>query len=247
VGGVSITSPLQVSGLVAWYDFSDAATLFTDTARTTPVASDADVIKGVTDKSGNGYHVTEATDGPAYKVNIQNGLSVSRYDGNNDTLSNTAFSDFGDAYTVFAVATFALAGAADAGQAILEVSTGTINTGFLLWHDTTIKWRGIGAAQYTTGTGDVRDGSWNVWTGMLTSGTQQIRLLKNGTQVGTDTAYTAPNPNTLNRLDLAHIIAGGFYLNGDIAEVAIYNAVLSDAHRDGVESYLGTKWNITVA
>lgn len=91
VSAVAAFSPTQISGLVAWYDFSDAATLYTDSARTTLVTADGDPIGGVTDKSNNGYHAIQSTGSlrPTYKSNIQNGKSVARSDGG-DCLVATA-------------------------------------------------------------------------------------------------------------------------------------------------------------
>lgn len=43
-----------------FYDFTDAANLFTDSARTTPVAIATDLIGSATDLSGNGYHAAQA-------------------------------------------------------------------------------------------------------------------------------------------------------------------------------------------
>lgn len=83
VRGGSVTppfSPTDITGLKLWIDFSDADTLFTD-AGSTPVSSDGDAIYQANDKSGNGFHAVMATeaDRPAYKTNVQNGKSVSRY------------------------------------------------------------------------------------------------------------------------------------------------------------------------
>lgn len=73
--------PTDIDGLIAWYDFSDADTLFTD-AGVTKVENDGDAIYRVNDKSGNGYHANQATlsKRPLYKTGIQNGLSVGRAD-----------------------------------------------------------------------------------------------------------------------------------------------------------------------
>lgn len=96
-------SPLVLSPSL-WLDFSDASTLYTDSSRTTLVASDGDVIGGVTDKSGSGKHFTQ-TDGTAkglYKTNQQNGKSCIRFDGVNDYLSNASFA-LSQPFSVFLV------------------------------------------------------------------------------------------------------------------------------------------------
>jgi hypothetical protein len=76
-----------LASLVAWWDFGDATTLFTD-AGTTPVASDADAIYQANDKVGTA-HLVQATLGarPLYKTGIQNGKSICRFDGSDDGIA----------------------------------------------------------------------------------------------------------------------------------------------------------------
>lgn len=56
----------------AWYDISDISTLFQDSTFTTPVTADGQSVGGVKDKSGNNYHLKQATAGsrPVYRANV---------------------------------------------------------------------------------------------------------------------------------------------------------------------------------
>jgi len=91
---VSPPNPLQIFGsnLKGWYAAWDAATLFTDTARTTPVSADGNAVAGWADKSGNGNHLQQATAGNRglYKTAIQNGRSVLRLDGVDDFINGVS-------------------------------------------------------------------------------------------------------------------------------------------------------------
>lgn len=93
--GISVPSgaggfnPLSISGLVAWYEFTDPTTMFTD-AGATLVSADGQSIYQINDKSGNGRHLTQATaaNRPLYKTGIlPSGRSIGRFDGTNDSMA----------------------------------------------------------------------------------------------------------------------------------------------------------------
>lgn len=70
-------NPKSISGLAAWWDFNDAATVTVSTG-----------ISAVTDKSGNGRTLTQNTTNnrPAWTANSVNGKYAAVFDGSNDTL-----------------------------------------------------------------------------------------------------------------------------------------------------------------
>lgn len=74
----------------AWYDPSDLSTMWKDTAGTTPVTSDGDLVARIDDKSGNGFHATQSTEAarPLYKTS--GGLHWLELDGSDDVLSSGA-------------------------------------------------------------------------------------------------------------------------------------------------------------
>lgn len=241
---VPIFSPTSVSGLVAWYDFFSPGSLWKDTARTVSVGVDADVILGVTDKSGAGNHLSEATNGPAYKVNIQNGKGVARFDGTNDVLTTT-IATFATA-TVFAIVVpRALSISARYRVATTDVAGPDLEiwdiSGNNVFRAGTYNQFTVGSFQAPTfdpttavvGTPDVLamkyDGS-EVW------------LLRNGTK--TTSTYAGGNFSTSSTLCIGHL-NGGQFLNGDIGEVLVFNSGLSVANINLIGNYLATKWGTT--
>jgi hypothetical protein len=57
---------------------------------------------------------------------------------------------------------------------------------------------------------------------------------------------TVSTANSTNDLTIGRLPSGANdFLNGDIAELIIYNAALSDTDREAVETYLLAKWGIT--
>lgn len=82
-------SPAALSGLIAWYDPSDLTSLFQDAAMSVPVVADGDPVGAVLDKSGNGYHLTQATANGRPTYRSSGGTSWIEGDGVDDQLQGS--------------------------------------------------------------------------------------------------------------------------------------------------------------
>lgn len=80
----------------AWYDPGDLGTLFQDAAGTVPVTAPGDPVGYMADRSGNGYHVTQATASarPVLRQDTQ-GRTYLDFDGADDALSAGDVLDLG--------------------------------------------------------------------------------------------------------------------------------------------------------
>jgi len=83
--------------LQAWWTVDDPATLFQNSALSTPAVADTDPIGGIADKSGNSRPLLQATAGarPQLKLALAAGRPVARFDGVDNFLQTANF----DRYT----------------------------------------------------------------------------------------------------------------------------------------------------
>ncbi len=232
-GSVAVFAPTSIAGLRVWADFSDITTLFQDSAGSTPVASDGDVIGKFTDLSTNNNHGTQAVTAnkPIYKTNIKNGKSVSRYAG--DAL------DTPDALNLSALSLF-----------IVLKDTSNLNTFAHLTSPSTLYFglSNTGTQKFEVFAG----GAWRV--GAATISNSNFYLVDYLIASGDLRTYVN---GTIDMTSTAAVTLGGTYslqiggrsddisdMTGDIAEVLLYDSVLSDANRQLVETYLNTKWAV---
>lgn len=256
VGGTSIDAfaPLGVSGLVAWYDFSDASLLFTD-AGTTPVSADGDAIYQANDKSGNGYHISQAAAGnrPLYKVATKGGRSTALFDAN-DVLASTAagigalVSGSDKAYAVFAVAktpasaanndlvTWALVAGGSAFISPLEVEV-TTSLARVMKRDTA----GLNLSVASTTT--LSASTWYQFS-TLHTGTA-VSLYVNGAT--TTLAGTAQDVGvtTTDRFSVGAYDTTTDPWLSNIAEVVVYNTPPAAANHNLIGNYLAYKYGLT--
>lgn len=232
--GSAAFSPSDIAGLQEWW--KGDGTLWQDSARTTPASADGDPVGAWDDASGNGRNATQATAGarPSLQTAELNGLPVVRFVAASSTrLTFTAHTGF-SAISIFGVVKRAATSGdhtvLSLGKTLIRIDQ-TVN-GNLEWYpdtDTTV----IDAQ-------DVADTDWHLIAVLQSSTDYEIRLdlaSVTGTTVVVDPA---------DRTDAIGSFEGGvlWFMDGDIAELLVYDSDLSDADRDAVEGYLNAKWGL---
>ena len=233
----TVWMPTSISGLVSWYDFADITTLYTDSARTTPVAADNDLIGGVTNKSTDARHLSgSGVTRPSYKANIQNGKSVARYDGG-DVLTLTAAAL--SAFTVFVV----FKATANSTRGVFEYrASGSV--GFRIHNDySSSTWETT--ITYYSGAGEGLNrklASLSLPTSYL------VDVFKSNTTARRNGADATLSSATAGWVTTAYGLvgqmAGYASLAGDIAEIILYDSLLSAGNVSKVEAYLNAKWAV---
>lgn len=227
------------SDLVAWYDFTDASTLFTDTARTTPVANDGDAIAGVTDKGPNGWHLNQATGSlcPLYKTGIIGPQPVARFDNVDDYLETVSADPTTPFSEVTVVAVFTRLDVV-AYHAIADFTAGT-NNRLAVWGSTAT---GNNAAIDTgTGAGRVFTTWDNPGAGPLimiadaSSTNDVIHIYGDGPLVKTqNTATSILDSGAGVHYTVGNNAGHAVPLGADLAMLALFAHVLSDVERNTI-------------
>lgn len=233
-------TPTSISGLLGWYDFSTATSnLWTDTGRTTPVTSDGDRIKGVTDKSGAGNHLSQATTGPVYKTAIQNGLSIARFAlAVNEWLDTPSFT-VPASYTAFIVANRVDTAAE---HRLLDCDDGGSNRFFQCRYKngaTSAEYVGITGGVTTTTATTSAAGTFDVLTFRGETLVHRDLYVNGSVTVG---GTGQANGSGTQFLRVGAPQSGTTYHKGDIGCVLFYNSALGATDRGNVEAYLKTKW-----
>lgn len=204
------------------------------------------------DISTNGYHATQATAAfrPSIQTGILNGRQVRRFDGTNDYLVATSLPLTAISFTVFLV-----------GKHATKPWTGNINNDLQAYLDTGISGSSgwilntepfvaagrIGFAAYPSSSSVGRIGADNTYQVLCAR-----RVQGGANSVAINGSITADG-NTLNWVrNSVGLYYGAWnnagtirrYLNGDLAEIIIYDTALSTTDRNNVEAYLSTKYAI---
>lgn len=260
--------PTDISGLKLWLDASVG--LFDATSGGSAVTTDGSSVARWEDQSGNGVHATQATSAnrPVLKTAIKNSKNVLRFDGSNDFLENvsTAFQGLTDLTMVTVSAPnininsetfYGIAGIAFTTNARVMMHYGGTSVGIAgEGTDPRYTWLCVfsgsnaerEASAFET---NINSGTFSLGLGTYTTtGTELFyngtsRGLNNAAQTGTFSSIIGPTPTNVDfRVGQRFGTSWGSHLNGDVAEVLIYDSVLTTAQRQDVETYLNDKYAI---
>lgn len=217
-------TPLKISGCKLWFKGTSLS------------LNDGDPVSTWTDSSGNGHDASgTTTTRPLYKTNIINGLPTVLFDGTDDFMTVSGTPSVRP-LTLFVVANPTANTSAQKNYATF-ISGGS-TTMWMVAKITTSFW-----GTFTTPTGDLSS------TNALTSGTSYLleatatgsatTLYQKGTQVATRAeSDVSPAGASLGK----DLVTANRQYKGHIAEVLMYDSVLSSGNRVLVENYLIAKY-----
>ncbi len=227
-----IIAPTNISGLQLWLKAD--GTLWQDSARTTPATADSDPVGAWDDASGNGRHFTQATSGkrPLLRTSILNSKAIVRFDKTDDYLTNTTFG-YSAAFTAFIV--FKTTGLTPyqhllesngGGTAQVMVNSGAANLFNMTktyTSPTYTSWHILEFNRDGSNNGEIRVNNVSIGTGTMSSATGTSMFL-GIYQDGTSEPF-----------------------GGDMAEIILYDSVLSSTDRADVTNYLNNKYGLSTA
>jgi hypothetical protein len=249
VGIPSMSAPaiLSVPGLLAAYDMTDGRYLWADTARTTPISGTIDQgIAGVTDLSGNGFHLEQATPANRPLVRVVNGVINPFFDGITDRMTSVIPINYAGSDAVTVVAAVRKLSDASSTRAIVESAPASTNDGtygmfgprvsgepgFTFASKGTTDRQAVVATGYAAPFKGVITG-----IGRISTDTSILRI--DGTQVASNTGDQGTGTLTNATLNVGFRSGGFFFFSGHIAGIAIFNTVLTGTDLTNAEAAMG--------
>jgi len=231
--------PTDVGGLVLWLDAGSIQ------------GADGRPIGSWKDSSGQGNHAKQddSTRQPTYIASAGEELNsqpVVRFDGSNDWMYAPYESTLTEK-TMFVVARFNSLGnsSPDSQSRVYVMGLAQINSG---WHTTEFKstygnWRGRiydGSGKWVEGS-SVVDEQWKLLS-LRAVNDEVIEFWEEGTSKGTTAIGTMWTEHNIVAIGANGAPVG--FLNGDIAEILIFDRALSNYERQRIERYLNDKYDI---
>lgn len=235
--GAATPIPLTISGLFAWWDTSDLATLFQDSAGATPVTATNDPVGMLKDKSGNARHLIQSGAGTLKPTYQGAGGGISSDGG--DTLKVTGLGTAFTAQTVIAV--------------FMPTATTSFGRLFTQW-TTTADYNEVGhylpilrnstnaefCSYATTGARSAVSVTNNQKYLFVSQHTGSA--LTNRANAVDGAEYTHSFSKTINGMAIFADDLGTSNLTGRLYELLVFNTAISSGDRAALEAYLNAKW-----
>lgn len=232
--GTATWPTIPNSDLKVWFKADDK--LWQDSARTTVATADGNPVGAWDDASGTLNHALQATAGkrPLYKTSILNGKPVLRFDGTDDDLKNAFVSGFTQPSTFLFVGS-----ATNTGWYLFDGASGSRHAfGHNLLGNAAncdlYAGTGISITQAAT------MGA-TIWLGLFNTTSSRLRRGSDGVEVTGNAGSNSMGGITIGN-HFGEIVGP---LQGDVAEIVGYNALLTDSQIDQVGNYLATKYALT--
>lgn len=237
-GGVSIITPLTVSGLGIWIDHSKSG-VWQDHTATIPANSDGNHILRIDDLSGNGNYMTAtnlSANGPHFTLNVQNGLPAGKFIDYQHYDAGLYGPVWGSAQPLTAIFVFMQNNVQNDGQRIMSGLTEAGFSGILELYISGQE------SPHLLGTGGMDAGAIIIRKPYVVSvkfnGVLSI-IRVNGTQVATGNASTT----ALGALTIGMKNHGSLW-HGYLMEAQFYSADVPTTKLAGLENKLINKWKI---
>lgn len=221
--------PSDEPGLVQWLK-ADAITGLADN----------DPISTWPDSSGTGRNATAtATERATYQTNEKNGLPIVRFDGTNDYFEMGDFSALtsGEIFIVIKIANDPPAVDTKTGLMCFQIADASSHYNYS--GDQVIYEAWGSTLRKTVGNPTPALNAWRIYS--IHSAASDYAAYLDGTSIfstGTNTVNFQNN----TEFGRSNYGTGGYYLDGDVGEIIIYNHKLSAAVRANVIKYLYAKW-----
>lgn len=245
-------TPDLASDLMLWLDAADTSTI-------TEVSGEASVWA---DKSGNGNDADDSSTSarrPATGTVTQNGLNVLDFDGTANYLNAGNLGGKAASFTVYVVAspdnisksTQAICAVSDATGAAWNVWAAVMLRSVRLNDYEAFIGNGVNDWQQVVTTDNpVTQGQFGIFGQTYQAGNTTISMISPDVARTTTSPSGGTNTNTPGTAydfcvgNLGTMSAGNWFYDGKVAEVVIYDRVLTSEERDRLEGYLAHKWGL---
>lgn len=237
-----IFDPRSIPGCAGWFDANDLGFLLADAA----------VIDTWRDKSGGGRDLTQSGSArPTLKLDIRNGLSVVRFDGNNDYMSTTA-AGLGDLVSGSDLPATILVALASSNFASAQTIAGffdaaAANGSLRIAANVTPKWVTFKIDDAGTNVNSnstvAADSAFHV-VSMASAGTTVDMIVDGVSQFSGTNQDVGATTTTRFALGARANLSPGAFFFGDIGEVLVYNRYLDAAEQMRAQRYLGRRWGV---